>query len=114
MSIGTLALLTGGRGKLHTGVLEFHGGAAKFLLDRAPIGGPAMAITFGHVVLGQTQAALDISRDHERIHVRQYERWGPFFIPAYTFFSVKLWFQGKNAYRDNPFEIEAYNNSELG
>ena len=30
-----------------------------------------MAFTLGHTVFGQTDAALDISRDHELVHVRQ-------------------------------------------
>jgi hypothetical protein len=110
LCIGLLSLVSGGRVQLHTGVLEFYGGAAKAFLQRMPIGS-VMAITFGHVVLGQTQAALDLTRTHERIHVRQYELWGPIFIPAYLYFSALLWFQGKDAYRENPFEIEAYENS---
>ncbi len=48
----------------------------------------AAAITFGHTVLARTQADLDASRSHERIHVRQYERWGLFFIPAYLLCSL--------------------------
>ena len=79
---GTLALLTGGRGQLVQGVIEFHGGLPAWLLRRAPLIGGAAAITFGHTVLARTQADLDTSRSHERIHVRQYERWGLFFIPA--------------------------------
>ena len=35
-------------------------------------------MTLGHTILGQTDAALDISREHELVHVRQYERWGLF------------------------------------
>jgi hypothetical protein len=42
------------------------------------------------------------------VHVRQYERWGPFFIPAYLLCSVWLMLRGYNAYLDNPFEVEAY------
>jgi hypothetical protein len=42
-----------------------------------------VAITLGHVVLATTESALKKTRSHERVHVRQYERWGPFFIPAY-------------------------------
>ena len=41
------------------------------------------ALTLGHVVLGVSQAALDDTRAHERVHVAQYERWGPLFLPAY-------------------------------
>jgi hypothetical protein len=65
-------------------------------------------MTLGHVVLGRTASALDVSREHELVHVRQYERWGPLFIPAYLLCSALIWFRGGDAYRDNPFEREAY------
>jgi len=65
-------------------------------------------MTWGHVILGQTAAALDFSREHELIHVRQYERWGPLFIPAYLLCSAVIWLRGGDPYRDNPFECEAY------
>lgn len=68
----------------------------------------ASAMTLGHVVLGRTPAALDISREHELVHVRQYELWGPLFVPAYLACSLWLWLRGGNAYFDNPFEKEAY------
>jgi hypothetical protein len=107
LGIGLVALLAGGRGRIHSGVLEFHGPAIVWFLKRVPFG-PASAVTFGHVVLGQTPQTLELSRRHERIHVRQYERWGPFFIPAYLSCSALLWLRGKDAYRENPFEIEAF------
>lgn len=104
-----LARLTGGGWALHTGVIEAHGGAARFLLDRLPfVKNGALAITIGHVVIAQTQAALDVTREHERVHVRQYERWGPLFTPAYVLAGVWQWAHGKDPYRDNPFEVEAY------
>ena len=65
-------------------------------------------MTWGHVILGQTAAALDISREHELVHVRQYERWGPLFIPAYLLCSAVIWLRGGDPYRDNPFERQAY------
>jgi hypothetical protein len=40
--------------------------------------------------------------------VKQYERWGPFFIPAYLGSSAWMWLRGRDAYRDNPFEAEAF------
>jgi hypothetical protein len=72
------------------------------------ISGPISAITFGHVVLGCDRPTLKRTRRHEQVHVRQYERWGPFFIPAYVLASVWIRFRGGNAYLDNPFEVEAY------
>jgi hypothetical protein len=59
-------------------------------------------------VLGQTEASLDLSYEHELVHVRQFERWGPLMGPAYLLCSLVLWLRGGRAYRDNPFEREAY------
>ena len=105
---GLFALLTGGGVQFVRGVLEFHGGLPAWILSRAPLVGGASAITFGHTVLARTREDLADTRDHGRIHVRQYERWGLFFIPAYL--ACSLWFllRGGNPYRDNPFEREAY------
>ncbi len=67
-----LALVTGGRVGIHTGVLEASGGAVRFLLHRCTLlQGGASALTLGHVVLAQDQACMDQSRAHERVHVRQ-------------------------------------------
>ena len=107
--IGFFGLVTGGGYQLHTGVLEFYGGTTSRFLSAMPV--KAAAMTFGHVVLGQDKPSLEFTRAHERVHVRQYERWGPFFIPAYLFLSAVLWTLGRNAYRQNPFEVEAYKNS---
>ncbi len=87
-------------------VLEIYGGAARWLLEHFPA--EPCAMTLGHTVLGRTGAALDLCRAHELVHVRQYERWGPFFIPAYLLCSLALWLRGADPYHDNPFEIEAY------
>ncbi len=65
-------------------------------------------MTLGHVVLGLDRSALQISRDHERIHVRQCERWGPLFIPAYLLGSAYAVLRGRHIYRDNPLEREAF------
>jgi hypothetical protein len=88
--------------------LEFYGGAVAWLLKKLPNGQFTLAMTWGHVILGQTDASLDVAREHEMVHVRQYERWGPFFGPSYVLCSLVLWLAGKDAYRDNPFEVQAY------
>jgi len=64
------------------------------------------AITFGHVVLSVDELDLPTLR-HELSHVRQYERWGPFFIPAYVLEALRAIGRGGHAYRDNAFEIAA-------
>jgi hypothetical protein len=105
----TLAVVTGGRVRAETGVLECSGGFATFALRRLTLlKGGAAAMTLGHVVIGQNQDYLDRTRSHERVHVRQCERWGPFFIPAYVGTSLVLWLMRKDAYYDNFFEREAY------
>ena len=105
-----LALVRGGRARVVDGVLEVYGGWVTMLLQRGNrwMRGPISAITLGHVVLGCDAQALERTRRHERVHVRQYERWGPLFIPVYLLCSVWLSLRGFNAYLDNPFEVEAY------
>ncbi|MGA2497286.1 MAG: hypothetical protein ABSH20_06075 [Tepidisphaeraceae bacterium] len=103
--------LTGGAYQVVDGVLELHGGLVRtFLRDYTLLPHGAAAMTLGHVVLGLDREALHRSRDHERVHVRQCERWGPFFIPAYLLASawIALIPRGRDPYRDNPFEREAY------
>lgn len=106
--LGSFGLLTGGKMQRQGRTLEFWGGGIARLLKHAPLVSGAIAITFGHVVLAESESARDVCRAHEQIHVKQYERWGPFFVPAYLICSLMLWLRGRDAYRDNPFEVEAY------
>jgi hypothetical protein len=106
LSLGTLALLTGGTARRVGRVVEIHGGLARMFLESFP--GEPMAMTLGHTVIGRTQAALDMTRSHELVHVKQYERWGPLMIPAYLSCSFCLWIMGRDPYRDNPFEKQAF------
>ena len=89
------------------GVLEAHGPVLAWLLSR---GTPdrASALTLGHVVIGCDAAALDATRAHERVHVRQCERWGPIFVPAYLIASIVALLRGRHFYFGNTFEIEAF------
>lgn len=84
--------------RLVRGVLAF---------DRAPRGFLRIfarkqwrAITFGHVVLS-AQLLDGRLLAHELVHVRQYERLGPLFLPAYVTLHL---FTG---YELNPFETAA-------
>lgn len=104
-----LTMASGGRAGIVSGVIEAHGGFASWYLRRiVPLPGGASAMTVGHVVIGRDAASLASTREHERVHVRQCERWGPFFIPAYFAASGWAWLRGRDPYRDNPFEREAY------
>jgi len=64
------------------------------------------AITFGHVVLCVDELD-DALLAHELVHVRQYERLGALFMPAYLWASTAAWLRGGHYYRDNRYEIEA-------
>lgn len=96
----------GTRFQVRRGAIECFGGPVAAVLKRLPVS--AAAITLGHVILGRTEHDLEQSRDHEHVHVRQYERWGPLFIPAYLLSSLWLVCRGRNAYLENPFEREAF------
>jgi hypothetical protein len=91
------------------GVLEVEGGLVRWFLRHCTLlRGGASAMTLGHVVIGVDRLALDVTRRHERVHVRQVERWGPLFLPAYAMASFLAWMRGGSAYFDNRFEREAY------
>jgi len=102
------SLVSGGRVRRAHGVLEITGRAAAWVLQHIPFSGPVTAMTLGHVVLGADEEALEWWRSHELMHVRQYEQWGPFFIPAYLFSSLFASLKGKDSYLDNRFEAEAF------
>jgi hypothetical protein len=100
---GALCLCSGGRVQARRGALEFYGGFASWFA--ATIGFAAM--TLGHVIIGHDPDSLEFCRDHEQAHVRQVERWGPAFIPAYLVASLLAWGAGGHYYRDNWFERDA-------
>jgi hypothetical protein len=108
LAIGLVGVLSGGGMQRVGRVLEFHGGWLAWLLAKVPMTGGASALTLGHTVLARTAADLVRTREHELIHVAQYERWGPLFVPAYFGSSAWLWLRGRHPYWDNPFEKEAY------
>lgn len=102
-----LAYVSGGKARIIGGVLEVQGGLVALML-RHCLYISASAMTLGHVILGCDQECLDRCRVHEHVHVRQYERWGLLMLPIYLTASVILWLRGRDPYRDNPFEREAF------
>ncbi|WP_291008911.1 signal peptide prediction [Hydrogenophaga sp.] len=105
--LGSIWWLGGARPRQVDGVLELALKASAQPTRLSPWRLPFGAITLGHVVLAVDQASLDQWRVHERVHVAQYERWGPLFLPAYLGSSLWQWLCGRDAYWDNPFEVEA-------
>lgn len=105
-----LALLALGRGRVAIvdAVVEAHGPLLRWALTHlTPLCGGIAAITFGHVVLARDAESLEWTRSHERVHVRQYERWGVLFLPAYVAASAWALMRGGHVYFDNWFEREA-------
>jgi hypothetical protein len=90
------------------GVLELHGSFVAWFLRRCTLlPGGAAAMTLGHVVLGVDARTLATTRAHERVHVRQYERWGPAFVPAYCLAALWGVITGAGGYHGNVFERRA-------
>lgn len=106
-------LVTGGHAHVFDGVLELYGPLPDLWLRRVALVPNAAAITIGHVVLARDREMLERTRAHERAHVRQYERWGPAFVPAYLVAGAWALARGQGAYRDNHFERDARRQAEF-
>lgn len=100
-------IFSGGTVSVAAGVIEAEGGILRFLLSRR-LHFRIEAITIGHVIFGKNLESLMRCRSHERVHVRQYERWGPLFLPLYLLSSVAALVRGMDPYFDNRFEREAF------
>lgn len=92
---------------MFTGVLEISLRPRSTRVTRALARLPYAAITFGHVVIAQSEECQSLLRTHERVHVAQYEKWGPLFFIAYPMESVLQRLRGKHPYLDNRFEVSA-------
>ena len=101
----SLLLLTGASARWVDGVIEVAGGWLAQTLEQTS---GFAALTLGHVVLGRSAECLQRLRPHEHVHVRQAERWGLLFVPAYLLAGLWQWLRGRHAYYDNPFEQEAF------
>jgi hypothetical protein len=77
-------------------VAESNRGLAYLFLTRRGFG----AITFGRVVVSATPITPHLLV-HESHHSRQYEVFGPFYLPVYLFLHAR------HGYAANPLEVEA-------
>lgn len=94
----------GAKIRMANGVFEVYGGwFARWFMRRG-----FAAIALGHVILGFSASRLEQLRPHEHVHVRQAERWGILFIPAYLLAGLWQKIKGRHMYYDNPFEQEAF------
>ena len=95
-----------------TGAIEAQGGLLPALLSSRRFRFSIAALTVGHVIFGPDRDSLRRCRDHEHVHIRQYERWGPFLPPLYLLSSAAALLRGRDPYRDNRFEQEAFRLSD--
>jgi uncharacterized protein (DUF2062 family) len=116
-TLGLLVVLAGLRRaqwRVVNGVLEAHGPTLAWLLTHLTLmPGGAAALALGHVVIARDDWSLQSTRVHERVHVRQCEAWGPFFVPAYLAASLSAFVLGRNCYLDNQFEVEAFHAARI-
>lgn len=113
LGLGAVAMLFGAKAQVISGVVEFQGGFISRLIAQLPMLNRFVAITLGHTISAKNASVLNAYRAHEHVHVKQYERWGIFFVPVYLIFSIWALMQGKRPYFENKFEQEAYRKSEI-
>jgi hypothetical protein len=103
-AFAAIAAIAGARIAVVDGIVEATGGRLlRALASRSPF----VAITVGHVVLAGDVRSLAACRTHERVHVRQYERYGAAFFVLYAGSSLWQLVRGGHPYRDNVFERQA-------
>lgn len=107
LALAVLALLAGGRARWSAGALEVTYRESEAQCGRLARKLPFRGIVFGHVILAVTRDELRQIGPHERVHVQQYERWGPLFFLAYGASSLWQLLRGRSAYWDNHFEVQA-------
>jgi len=93
--------------KVRAGVLEVTLAPRRGARSHRALMLPFVAVTLGHVVIARTTTDQHRLRAHERVHVAQYERWGPLFLLAYPAESALQLFLGRRPYLDNRFELQA-------
>lgn len=106
--LAALACAGGATAQLVDGTIEIGGGRVGRWVATLPVFLRFQAITFGHVVIGLDRDTLAACRLHERVHVRQYERWGLLFFPLYLGSSAIALLRGHHPYWHNRFERQAY------
>ena len=87
------------------------GGALPWLLRHHPLGAVAAA-AMGRVVVAGDKATLRRHLRHERVHVRQFARWGLLFPALYVLELLRQVLRGKSPYWHNIFEREARRNEK--
>jgi len=106
------SMVSGASVRIVAGTLEVAGGRIPVWVSCLPRSLRFSAITFGHVILADSRNSLAVHREHELVHVRQYEQWGFLFLPLYCCSSLIQLLRGRNPYLDNRFERQAGEGTE--
>lgn len=107
LAVAAIPLSLGGRARVSAGALEVTYRERPDDCGRLASRLRFRAIVFGHVILAVTREELQHIGPHERVHVEQYEHWGPFFFVAYGLSSLWQLVRGRSPYWHNHFEIQA-------
>jgi len=105
--LAVLPLALGGKAVWRRGALEVTYRQSQASCGKLARALPFRGIVFGHVILAVTHEELCRIGPHERVHVEQYEFWGPFFLPAYGLSSLWQLLHGRSPYWYNYFEVQA-------
>ena len=105
--LALLPLALGGRAKVVAGALEVTYRQRLASCGKLALRLPFRGIVFGQVILAVTQEELTLIGPHERVHVEQYEHWGPVFFLAYPASSLWQLVRGRSPYWCNYFEVQA-------
>lgn len=107
LALALLALAVGGNVKWSAGVLEVTYRHHRARCGRFARQLPFRGIVFGHVIVAVTREELAVIGAHERVHVEQYECWGPLFFIAYAASGLRQLANGRSPYWHNHFEVQA-------
>jgi len=107
LALAAFPLAAGGTAKWSDGALEVTYRRTEACCGKLARKLPFRGIVFGHVILAVTREELAVIGPHERVHVEQYERWGPLFFVAYGASSLWQLASGRGPYWHNHFEVQA-------
>lgn len=105
--LAAIPVVLGGKVRWHAGAWEVTYRESQATCGKLARRLPFRGIVFGHVILAVTADELQRIGPHERVHVAQYERWGPLFLVLYAGSSLWQLLTGRDPYWDNHFEVQA-------
>lgn len=112
--LAVVPLALGGKAVCRDGVLEVTYRQRQASCGKLAQALPFRGIVFGQVILAVTDEELCRIGSHERVHVEQYENWGPLFPLAYGLSGLWQLLHSRSPYWHNHFEVQARQRSTEG